>query len=250
MTIYKDESMQRLLAAVALSVTAAFAAFAAPEPEVVLASETAPAPGEFRSFLSEYDEAIPASADFPGLLGTERKLGFDVGKYRAPDGTRWIRLFAEYDSVYRAGMDDVIATLWDFEGSPKVFSRIISTRLRSDDGTVAVIEQRTGIRVLGFGYFSSLVFKDVLKRDGPGSAILEFEAIEVDKTTLSSQGSWTIVEGRDESGPLTYVRYTMESYVEPKYPAQEWIMRKFGDADVRRVIRELSKATLKRAKGG
>jgi hypothetical protein len=252
MTIYKDEAMARLLTSIALLIAAAFAVFAAPGSEIELASETesVPAPGQYLDELAARDEAIPASSDFPGLVGSERKLGFEVGKYRAPDGKRWIRLFAEYDSAYRARMDDVIAALWDFESSPKTFSRIISTRVRSDDGSVAVIEQRTGIRILGLGYLSNLVFKDVLKRDGAGSATLDFEAIEVDRTTLSSRGSWIIMESRDESGPLTYVRYTMESYVEPKYPAQEWIMRKFGDGDVRRVIRELNKATLEKAKGG
>ena len=83
-------------------------------------------------------------------MGAQRELAFEVGKYRAPDGKRWIRLFGEYESVYRAGMEDVIAALWDFESSPKTFSRIESTRLRSDTGTEAVIEQRTGVRVLGF----------------------------------------------------------------------------------------------------
>jgi hypothetical protein len=48
---------------------------------------------------------------------------------------------------------------------------------------------------------------------------------------------------------LTYVRYKLDSYVAPKYPAQEWIMRRFGDGDIRRVLRDLYKATIKRAKG-
>jgi hypothetical protein len=224
--------MRRYLTVVALLIAMVTAAFAAPESS------------------AGRSDVIPASSEFPNLVGVERQVAFEVSKYKAPDGKRWIRLYSEYESVYRANMEDVIATLWDFEESPKIFSRILATHLRSNTGTVAVIEQKTGIRVLGFGYTSNLVFKDVLRRDEPGSVVLEFEAIEVDKTTLSSRGSWILMEGRDESGPLTYARYTLDSYVEPKYPAQEWIMRQFGDGDMKRVIRELYKATVRRAQGG
>jgi hypothetical protein len=184
------------------------------------------------------------------LAAQERELAFEVAPYRAPDGKRWIKLSGEYESVYRAGMEDVIATLWDFEGSPKTFSRIEATRLRYDTGTEAVIEQRTGVRVLGFAYLSDLVFRDVLRRDGPHSAVLEFEAIEVDHTTLSSRGSWTLEESSDASGPSTRVRYAMESFVEPKFPLQEFIMRQFGANDLRNVLRELGRATAKRMRGG
>lgn len=228
---------------VALLAATAVSAFAAPDAEA--AGELGP--GGKR--IAGMGAAIPASSEFPSLAGVEREVAFDVSTFRAPDGKRWIRLFSEYESVYRASMEDVIATLWDFEASPRIFSRILKTHLRSDDGTVAVIEQKTGIRILGLGYVSNLVFQDVLRRDGPGAATLEFEAIEVDETTLSSRGSWIIMEGRDESGPLTYVRYNLDSYVEPKYPAQEWIMRRFGDGDMRRVLRDLYKATVKRVRG-
>jgi hypothetical protein len=232
-----------LIAALLLAATAA-AAYAAPGPEPDLV------PGESPDPIAGLEREIPVSADFPSLLGVERELAFDVRSRHTPDGKRWIRLCGEYDSVYRASIDDVIAALWDFEGSPKTFSRIMATRVRSDDGTVAVIEQRTGVRVLGFSYLSNLVFRDLLSRDGPKSATLEFEAIEVDETTLSSRGSWTLVESDDESGPLTYVRYFLDSYVKPKYPAQEWIMRQFGGGDMRRVIRELYKATKKISHAG
>lgn len=202
------------------------------------------------SAATEEGEAAPPPGEVASLVGVGRELAFDVAKYRAPDGRRWIRLSAVYESAYRASMEDIIAALWDFEDAPKTFSRIESVRLRSDTGTEAVIEQRTGIRVLGFSYLSDLVFREKLKREGPRSAIIDFETIEVDDTTLSSRGSWTLEEGSDGSGPLTYVRYALESCVEPKFPAQEFIMRRFGGGDLRKLMRELGEATARRVKKG
>jgi hypothetical protein len=236
--------MRRYFFAVALIAATAAAALASPGPEAE--RETAmgvdPVPGRV--------DEIPVSSEFPRLAGVERKLVYNVGKYRAPDGKRWIRLFSEYDSVYRGCAEDVIATLWDFESSHKIFSRIEETRVRSEEGDVAITEQRTGVHVLGFSYVSNLVFRNEIRRDGP-KTVIEFEAIEVDRTTLSSKGSWTIVEGFDESGrPLTYLRYFLDSYVAPKFPAQEWIMRNFGESDMRKLIRELKGAATKRSKAG
>jgi hypothetical protein len=183
-------------------------------------------------------------------VGIERELAFDVAKYRSPDGKRWIRMHGVYETAYRASLEDVIATLWDFDESPRNFSRIEATRLRSDTGTVAVIEQRTGVRFLGFAYSSNLVVRDELKRGSPGSAVLEFEAIEVDATTLSSRGSWTLEESSDAAGPLTYARYALESCVAPKFLAQEMLMREFGGRDLRKLLRELGEATARRIKSG
>ena len=194
---------------------------------------------------------VPALEEFPGLVASERQLEFEVSRYYASDGARWIRLRSQFDSAFRAKAEDILATLWDFEGSPKVFSRIEESHVRSlsDDGTVAVTVQRTGVRILGFAYLSDVVFRTELKRNGPVTKV-ESEAIEVDHTVLTSRNSWILVEGQDASGPITYVRYSLDSYVAPKFPVQEWLMRKFGGSDMRELIRELRAATTKRAKAG
>jgi hypothetical protein len=225
---HKGKTARRALAAIALGLISAAGASGAPSG----------------------GDASMASPDASSLLGVQRELAFDVSRYQAPDGKRWIRFASTYETAYRAGVEDIVATLWDFENSPKAFSRILSSRVRSDSGTEAVTEQRTGVRVLGFSYLSDLVFRDVLTRPGPSSAIMEFEAIEVDATTLSARGSWTLEQGSDAAGPLTYARYTMESYVEPRIIAQEMIMRSFGGADMRKLLRELGAATAKRIKAG
>jgi hypothetical protein len=191
-----------------------------------------------------------ASRDATGLLGSPRELAFDVSRVRAADEKDWIRLSSVFECAYRAGIESVIATLWDFRSAPKVFSRIEAVRIRSDTGACAVIEQRTGIRILGLSYLSNLTFRETLSRTGPRSATLGFESIEVDDTTLSSRGSWTLEEAGDASGSVTCVRYEAETCVAPAFPGQEWIMRRFGERDFRKVMLEVGEATDRRIKRG
>jgi hypothetical protein len=183
--------------------------------------------------------------DLSGLFGAQRQLSFNVSDYRDDKGRKWIRFSGVFEGAYRAKMDDVIATLWDFEEAPKTFPRVEAVRIRSDDGTTAVVEQRTGVHLLGFSYISNLVFRNVISRDGK-TAAFKFESIEVDDTTLSSRGSWTLEDRSDASGCATYVCYTVDSFVSPRFPAQAALMRRFGAADVRALIRQLGDATEKR----
>jgi hypothetical protein len=192
-------------------------------------------------------DALP-SRDLSGLLGSQRQVSFSVSNFRDDKGKPWIRVSGVYEGAYRAKLEDVIATLWDFESSPKTFPRIEAARVRSDNGTTAVIEQRTGVHVLGLSYVSNLVFRDVLSR-GDKTALIRFESVEVDDTTLSSKGSWSLEDRSDSGGSATYVRYTVETYVAPRFPAQAAIMRSFGPEDVRALIRQLGEATARRVKG-
>jgi hypothetical protein len=234
----KNTPKRRAFAALVLGTLAAKAAFAGPMESASDSRDQEP-------------ETLPYR-DISSLLvgGASREVSFDVSDYRAPDGKRWIRMSSDFESAYRIGMDDIIATLWDFADAPKTFSRIDSVRLRSDTGTVAVIEQRTGVRVLGFSYLSTLVFREDLLRQGKRAATLRFKAIEVDSTTLSTEGSWTLEDRSDASGPLTYVRYAFDSCVAAKYPVQAALMRRFGPKDIRRVLRELGEAAVRRTRRG
>lgn len=192
------------------------------------------------------DEDLPPR-DLSNLIGTQRQVSFNVSDYRDDRGRRWIRLSSEFEGAYRAKMDDVLETLWDFKDSPRIFPRIESVRVRSDDGTEAITEQRTGVHILGFSYVTNLVLYDQLCRDGK-TASLKFESIEVDDTTLSSKGTWFLEDRSDSSGCATYVRYSFESIVAPRFPAQAAIMRQFGADDVRALLRQLGEATDKRTK--
>lgn len=193
-------------------------------------------------------DSLPAR-DLKGLLGAQRQLYFSVSDYKDAQGKAWIRVSGGYEGAYRARMEDVIATLWDFKGAPQTFPRIEATRVRSDDGRVAEIEQRTGVHVLGFSYITNLVFRDILRR-GDKTAVIDFESIEVDGSVLSTKGTWSLEDRSDAAGCATYVRYTLESFVAPRYPAQAVIMRQFGGEDIRALIQQLGEATARRVKKG
>jgi hypothetical protein len=190
-------------------------------------------------------DALP-DRDLSGLFGCQRQVSFDVSDYRDDKGRQWIHLSGEFEGAYRAKMDDLVAVLWDFKDAPKTFPRIEAVRVRSDDGTTAVVEQRTGVHMLGLSYISNLVFRNVISRDGK-TAVFSFESIEVDDTTLSSRGSWAIEDRSDASGCASYVRYTVDSFVSPRFPAQAAIMRRFGAADIGALLRHLGEAAAKRA---
>jgi hypothetical protein len=171
-----------------------------------------------------------------------RQLRFEVSDYRDGNGKKWLRMSYDFECAYGERMDKVIATLWDFRSSPKVFSRIESIRLRSDTGSAAVTEQRTVVRVLGLAFASDLVFSTALTRQGPAAATVGFEMIETDGSCLSSRGSWAMEDRSVPGFPSTYVRYTVETDIEPRFPGQAAIMRGFGAADVKAAMRELGQA--------
>jgi hypothetical protein len=177
--------------------------------------------------------------------GSARQLRFEVSDFKDPQAKRWIHLSCEFDYTYRESMENVITALWNFKDSPKTFSRVEAVRVRSDTGTMAVTEQRTGIRILGFAFISNLVLRNALVRRGPGAATFSYESIETDGSCLSTTGAWEMEDRTDSSGPATYIRFTLDSYVEPRFPGQATIMRGFGAADIRKVIRELGQSILR-----
>ncbi len=187
-----------------------------------------------------------ASADLPadprGLLGTEVERRYEVDDYRDESGTRWIRLTSVFDTAYRAPLESVLAVLWDFRRFPERFSRIESVRVRSESADSAVIEQRTAVRVLGISHVTELTYLMELERPAAGAAILRFSSVEVDDSTRSSAGAWTLAEVADPSGPITVLRHAAETVVKPKYPSQAALMRRFGAKDLRHVLQEIGAA--------
>lgn len=177
-----------------------------------------------------------------GIISTQA-LGFNVSDYRDLDGKRWIHMNCEYEAQYSLRMEDLIATLRDFPRSPKVFSRVEAVRVRSEINGIAITETRTAVRVLGFAFVSNLVFKNCLERKGLSEATVTFEMIETDGSCLSTKGTWTFEDNSGTGGPLTLARYTIDTYVEPRFPGQAVIMRSFGAADVKKVMLELGAAS-------
>jgi hypothetical protein len=186
--------------------------------------------------------AVEGGAQAPAIsaaFGAPRQLRYEVTDYSDPEGKRWIRVSGVFECLYAARMDDLIAKLMDYADSPKVFSRIEAVRVRSDSGNESVTEQRTAVRILGLAFVSNLVFANTLVRRGPATATLGFETIETDGSCLSTKGAWDFEDRSGPGGPSTYVRYSLESYVEPRFPGQASIMRGFGAGDLKKLMREL-----------
>ena len=186
--------------------------------------------------------AVSLSAEGALRFGVARPLAFNVSDYSDPQGKTWIRYSCAFECLYRARVDEVVAKLWDFADSPKIFSRIEMVRVRSDTGTEAVTEQRTAVRLLGLAFVSNLVFRNTIERSGPGSAKVNFESIETDGSSLSSKGGWTLEDRSDQGGPATYAVYRLESFIAPRFPGQAAIMRAFGAGDEEKLMGELARA--------
>jgi hypothetical protein len=175
------------------------------------------------------------------LVGQERRIDFDVTRENA-EGRDWIRMRADFETAYKASLEDAVAIIRDFEAAPRIFSRVDSVRLRSDDGVTAVTEQRTAVRVFGICFISDLVFRIELERPGPSEAVIRFESIATDGSLLKSSGSWSLEELVSGAAPVTYLRYRADNWVAPRSIGQEAAMRAFGAQDMRKVLRELGRA--------
>lgn len=193
---------------------------------------------------SSTSEAPPSAPTEAGeaLFGAQRMTNFEVRGIVDPAGKKWISMKASCETAIRAPMESIIAKLWDFEASPKVFSRIEAVRVRSNDGTTAVTEQRTAIRMLGAAYVSNLVYLDTIARRADGTVEVGFEMIEGDGSCRYSKGGWDLRGFADGASKATMVHYWVESDVAPTIPAQAFIMRSFGAADVKKTVRELCAA--------
>lgn len=176
-----------------------------------------------------------------------RKIAYQVSRVRSPDGAAWIDMYADFETVYPCGIEEVVALLQDYEGTPKVFSRVESVTLRSKDGDTAVTEQVSAVRVFGFAFISKLSFRVSTEWKGPDRATVRFASIETDGSAYRSDGSWeleTIEAGGTKS---TYLRYRLDTWAAPRFPGQEGIMRAFGAGDFQRTLRELGAALRRRA---
>jgi hypothetical protein len=190
------------------------------------------------------------AAEAPRGLRDSRLLSFAVSDFRDSGGKRWIRMSCEYEGHYKESVDDLVATLWDFPRSPRVFSRIEAVRVRSDADGAAVTEQKSAVRVLGLAFVSNLVFSNRVSRDGPGDATVSFEMIETDGSCLSAKGCWTFEDDPGPDGGATLARYSIESCVAPRFPGQEAVMRIFGAAEIGRLMRELGAAVARKGDRG
>jgi len=232
----------------ALRARAAGALLAAPAILAVSAAATSVA-GGIGGASRAYAEPVLAANRASLGSSAPRKIAYEVSRERSPDGAAWIDMRADFETVYPFGIEEIVAVLEDYEGTPEVFSRVESVKLRSKEGDTAITEQVSAVRILGLAFISKLAFRVETEWAGPGRAVVSFHAIETDGSAYLSDGSWEL-EAMDVGGSRsTYLRYRLETWAEPRFPGQEGIMRAFGAGDFQRTLRELGAALRRRAGG-
>ena len=190
--------------------------------------------------------AAPAPAELASLRGHARAIDYDASLQKLSDGTSWIRTVVNVEAVFDGTLDEAVALLGDYEGYPKVFSRIVAVKLRSKEKGVAVMDQRNLVSAMGLRYETNLVFRCEFLPKGPGRMAETFAMTESDGSTRVSEGSWEFEEVRLDSGPAVYLRYYCLILVEPRFPMQLQIMQNFGKADFVKTVEELGAAMRKR----
>lgn len=164
------------------------------------------------------------------------------------DGSSWIRSEADTEGLFLGTIDEVLAILTDYEGSPKVFSRVEKVDVLGREPGYTVTEQRNVIRIMGLTYESTIVFKTWQERPSAGEAISSFTMLGSDGSTRSVDGSWrleaVVVDGRR----AVHVENRATMLVAPRFPLQLQIMQAFGKGDYEKSMRELG-AALARSQG-
>jgi hypothetical protein len=222
---------------------AAPSASASPAPS----ASAQPSPGSSAQAWPALAEAPPDDA--ASLLGRVRTISFEAKLVTLADGSKWIKNSVDVETVLPGRLDDLIELLCDYRDSPKVFSRVATVQVRSTEGDVAVTEQKSVVKALGFQYSSTLVLRNVLERLSPTSARLSFAMIGGDGSCRSSSGGWNLKELELGSGPAVFVEYHTDMLVRPDFPMQLQIMQLFGKGDFEHMMRELEKAFAARNAG-
>lgn len=190
--------------------------------------------------------AQDATPDDPALLeglrGKPQVLSYGVEPVTLPDGSRWFAMEADVEGVCSGRLETATAVVSGFEDSPKVFSRVVSCRILSRDGETTFTEQTTGFRVLGLSFLTTLSFRNRMVHGPPGQAGLVFDLVGGDGSARKTEGSWMLETLSLPGGPAVRVRYRVSVLVEPRYPAQLFIMRTFGKAELEMTMRELMNA--------
>lgn len=182
----------------------------------------------------------------PGGDSDIHRRNFSVGKEKSADGRPWIVMRAEYEAAMRADSREILAILRDYHDAPAIFPRIERVDVLDDQGDKALTRQTTVFRVLGMTIANTLEFQVIYKHVSPSMTVQLFSMIKSDGSALKNKGSWMVEEvlpaSAAQKGPLCRVVYELETWSEPRYPLQEFVMRNFGPGDIMALFKQLAGA--------
>ena len=150
-------------------------------------------------------------------MAWDARSSYEARLVALADGSSWIRNGTEIRTVFAGRLEDLVALLCDYEGSPRSFpgsSRCGCAALRAGGRNRAAQHGA----ILGFEYVSNLVFRNELKRASPTAASLTFTMIDGDGSCRSVEGGWDL-ESLESGGPqAVLVAYRCDMLVRPRYP--------------------------------
>jgi len=168
------------------------------------------------------------------------RTNFSIGEEKTQDGKKWIVMKADYAASIKADLEKISSILTDYEAMPKVFKNIEKVEVveRLPDG--AVTRQTTIVRGLGFSFRNTLLFRISNTSVSPDVFVQTFSLSEGDKSTLKTEGSWTLEYSKAEGGCV--VSYRTENVILHQYPLQDSVMSAFGAGEIKKLFFELCDA--------
>lgn len=197
------------------------------------------------AFAAGNDDARYLSV-LPGGDSDIHQSYFSVRKEKSADGRSWIVMHAEYEATMRADSREILAILSDYHDAPAIFPRIERIDVLDDQGDKALTRQTTVFRLLGMTIANTMEFQVIYKHVSPSTTVQLFSMIKSDGSALKNEGSWIVEEVLPalsaQKGPLCRVVYKLETWSEPRYPLQEFVMRNFGPGDIMALFKQLAEA--------
>jgi hypothetical protein len=169
-------------------------------------------------------------------------VSFKVEPLSLADGSRWIALDALVEGVFDASLEQVVATLTDWDAAPEIYSRVVEIQVLSLGPDAVRTRQTSGVSLFGLHFYTTIDFSNTLVREGPGKALLAFRMTGSDGGTRKAEGEWACRELVLPGGLAVHTIYRISLIVEARFPAQLSILRSFGKADLERTMRELGEA--------
>ena len=114
----------------------------------------------FSLSVPESGTANPKSAPDP-----LKEVEFTVSRQ---DGSKWIRLAAEYETSFPVAPATLYAVLNDYPGLPGVFSRVVAVKILSKNDAAIDTEQTSGVKAFGLEFYTTIRIHNTQKTDEVG----------------------------------------------------------------------------------
>lgn len=173
------------------------------------------------------------------LIGTIRQLEVSV---EAGPRKGWIHARAAFQTAYPYSGARVYSLLNDYANISKVFSRIWNERIVAAIPGGYLIEQETGVRILGFKFSSTIRLRTHISPDVRGGGTIQCLLVNEGGALENNTTTWQIRELSSASGPLCLATYSIEFDTLDQFPGQIAIMRRFGPQEIENTLVELGEA--------